>query len=184
MASESVDGLPEAGKDPDGASQTGKHETFEGVYRDYFSSVRNSCRRVLEDCGVADEITQDAFFAAWRVGETQEVRDFAALVWRIAKRRCLNELRRSARVRETGSIESAKIRPMPEFDQDRSFADELSRVLQSLPDKERVAAKLFFIEGYTYREAASKMALGESEIKKVIEYARRKLRKEWRGGGE
>jgi RNA polymerase sigma-70 factor (ECF subfamily) len=65
--------------------------------------------------------------------------------------------------------------------EDRTFSAELEQLVNQLPDEQRIAVKLFFIDGYSYRQIARLMQCDVRRVKSYLQNAKRKLRLLWFG---
>jgi RNA polymerase sigma-70 factor (ECF subfamily) len=62
---------------------------------------------------------------------------------------------------------------------DRTFSAELEQLVNQLPDEQRVAVKLFFIDGYSYEQIAHLMQCDVKRVKSYLQNAKRKLQLLW-----
>lgn len=130
------------------------------VYRLAFSALG---RR--ED---AEDVTQEVFLKLFRSGKAFETADHLRF-WLV--RVTVNECRRAVRWYKR----NVPVEELPETgaeDQRR----ELLETVMALPEKLRVAAYLFYYEGYTTREIARLTAVPEATVRTRLSRAREKLR--------
>ena len=119
-----------------------------------------SCLRALEK---RDQVQEGSHLDRW--------------VFRIAQRTWFNELRAQA-VRRGGGlvpVESAELVDTSAGpDSNLSFREVLSDVM-ALPEAQRIAVLLVYVEGYRYAEAAGIMEIPKGTVMSRLSAARRKL---------
>lgn len=125
---------------------------FEELYRAWFPSVVNVCRRCLGPEGDAEAIAQEALFRTWRSwSRFVPERPFGPWVITIARRLCINE--NEARQRNRERYDGAT--DLHEDHSERALdAEAVNGVLRSLPSRQRRVLHLRDIEGMTYNEIA------------------------------
>lgn len=100
----------------------------------------------------------------------------------IARRICVHELARKTAAREVQpptDEDGAALKPEPE-DMPRSpgleSLEEVERLLQKLPSKDREVVRLHYLEGRTYEEIAIELNIPVNSIGPVLSRARKRLR--------
>jgi RNA polymerase sigma-70 factor (ECF subfamily) len=150
---------------------------FEGVFRDAFEpmvralTVASGSRAVAEDC------VQEAFsraFTRWRRIGTYD--DPAGWIRHVAVNVMRDHHRRERRKR--GAVTRLAARP-----EDVAAAPEpgsgLAELVAALPEQQRIAASLFYVEQLSVRETADAMELSEGAVKYHLHAARASLRRAW-----
>lgn len=155
----------------------------------------NVAYRIMGDRQSAEDVTQEAFIAAYQSLNRFREGNFKSWVLRIVTNRCYDELRRYKR-RPQFSLDElaadnesfAALRSpteSPEAQRQRAeLAEAIERCLQGLPEDQRVATVLCDVEGYDYNEIADIMTVSLGTVKSRISRARTKLRDCLRGLGE
>lgn len=99
----------------------------------------------------------------------------------IARRTCVHELTRRAAAREIQPAADGKA--MEEHVEDRSASsgleslEEVARLLQKLPGRERDVVRLYYLEGRSYEEISTELNMPVNSIGPILTRAREKLRK-------
>jgi RNA polymerase sigma-70 factor (ECF subfamily) len=99
----------------------------------------------------------------------------------IARRICVHELARRSAAREIQpsdedqTLEQAEARPRRKFRSPENL-EEVEKLLNKLPAKEREVVRLFFLEGRTYEEISTEMNIPVNSIGPVLARAKKKLR--------
>jgi RNA polymerase sigma-70 factor, ECF subfamily len=141
------------------------------------------CLRLVGDPDEAEDVVQEAFVRAYeRLGDFDPTYRFYTWIYRIARNRCLNVLRRR---RVWGLVtlsdpERAPALPAAERS-DRPAEDrELGRVLlecrDTLPGDQREVFDLRHADGLSYREIAAAVGVPEGTVMSRLARAREKMR--------
>ena len=170
-----------------GKLAAGRHEALDPLHERYGSLLTNLASRQL-DRPSAEEIVQDVFVTVWQHAGCFDPRrgSFRPWVFQIARRRIINELRRR------------RSRPQLEADLDGDLLDALSdnapevaeqvagderrsvvrRALQVLPEAQREAVAMAFLEELTHQEVANALRVPLGTTKTRIRSGLLKLRVE------
>ena len=158
----------------------------------YQSSVLSACYRILGNQKDAEDVAQDVFVMVYRKAESfRGESGLSTWLYRIAVNLSLNRLRRRKWDRlfgiltlsEAESEETTVRMEAPEQDRpDRQLeANERSRiltdVLNTLPEKQRVAIILHKIEGLSHQEIAEILQISLSSVESLVHRAKRNLQK-------
>jgi len=158
----------------------------------YQSSVLSACYRILGNQQDAEDVAQDVFVMVYRKAESfRGESGLSTWLYRIAVNLSLNRLRRRKWDRlfgiltlsEAESEETIDRMEAPEQDRpDRQLeANERSRILtdllNTLPEKQRVAIILHKIEGLSHQEIAEILQISLSSVESLIHRAKRNLQK-------
>jgi len=101
----------------------------------------------------------------------------------IARRICVQELARRAAAREVVPREDGAVKP-EEFEDRRPHSggletlEEVARLLQKLPSRDRSVVRLYYLEGRSYEEISTELNMPVNSIGPILSRAREKLRKD------
>jgi RNA polymerase sigma-70 factor, ECF subfamily len=163
---------------------SGEREAFEELVRRHADRLYAVILRFLGDRHLAEEATQEAFIRAWRgIGRFRGRSQFFTWLYRIG----LNEAKRAAKRQPPAQLTSLDEEPVPDAP-DWSDAPEvrvgqgeiravLERAIQTLPIEYRATIILRDVEGFSTREAAEAMELGEAAFKSRLHRARLAVRR-------
>lgn len=147
---------------------------FEALYQRYAADV---FRFALYLCGnreEAEDIASDTFVRAWTTAEILESSAKAYLL-RIARNRYLEGLRRRRpQVEIDESMADDALGPVQSAEQ-RSELKQVLRLLQQMPETDRVALLLHAQQEWPYQEIAAALGLSVGAVKVKIHRARLKL---------
>ena len=175
-------------------SQAGEVEAFNVLVERYQNRVYALSYRMLGDGESAADVTQDAFFSAFRNIRRYRGGSFAAWLLRIATNACYDRLRTRKRRPQTSldafDHDTDDVAPQfmdpGEAPDERTLRDELAREierrLQELPDDQRLAVILSDIQGYGYDEIAAVTGWPLGTVKSRLSRGRTHLRDALRAG--
>lgn len=159
---------------------------FEILYNEYHSKVYNYIRSFVRDSYIAENVLQDVFISIWEtrynIDETLEI---GSLLYRIAKNKSLNALRKEVNKRVCMEYLSAASSSADSTTEIRIDYEELEffvrKFIRELPDRRREIFLCSFDEGLSYKEIALKLSISENtvdtQIRNAHEYLRKKILK-------
>jgi RNA polymerase sigma-70 factor, ECF subfamily len=155
--------------DPGATDSADFDETFRESYWPMVRSLAVACG----DPEVAEDVVQDAFeraFVRWR--RIARYDDPAGWIRHVALNRIRDQFRRDKRkhkaVERLAAETETTVQP-PEIPED------VTALLAQLPQQQRIAAALFYVEGLSVREVATSMKLSEGAVKYHLHAARAAL---------
>jgi RNA polymerase sigma factor (sigma-70 family) len=167
------------------AAQRGDLAAFEQVVRRFEDMAVGYAYSVLGDFQLAEDAAQEAFIQAYLdLRILQEPQAFSAWLRRIVFKQC-DRLSRRKRL-PTVSLEAsgelaASGRTVLEEVQRRETHDEVLAAVSALPENERTATTLFYIDGYSLAEVSEFLEVPVSTVKSRLHTARRQLRERMMG---
>jgi len=155
----------------------GDERALRALYDEFGSLIYTYCVRNVGSNRAAD-VTQEVFISAWRSRETfdPERGSFGGWLMTIAKRRCVDALRRSGRRPEFATdissevnqdLTSTDVKTIERIG-DRMLLDE---VISQLPARARRAVELAFFEQMTHPEIAASTGTPLGTVKSDIRRA-------------
>jgi len=155
----------------------------EGLRRHYdlvFRYVRRRTRSHAE----AEDITQEVFAdaaAALARGAALSERQTLAWLYTVAKRRLVDEARRSAR-RPSQVDAQLELAPTPESEYGAAVGEEINRALLDLPEPQREVVLMKLFDGLSFAEIGRRIGTSEAAAKmrcvRGLEAVRSSLRRE------
>ena len=144
-------------------------------------AVWRTAYRLLGNRADADECFQEAFLAALEVSRREPVRDWGALLRRLAAARALDRLRRRYRHGVNRPVADWDALPGPsplpsQGVEDAELSESLRAALASLPPNQAEAFCLHHVEDWSYREIAGHLALSVDAVGVLLHRARKRLR--------
>lgn len=169
-------------------AQRGELPAFNAIVLRYQDAVYSIVLRMLTRREAAEDVTQEAFGAAWRHIDTFRGGSFRSWLFTIAANRARDELRRDAR-RPTTSLDAARDDPdradidPPDRDpgpealaEQAQMRAALEVALSALPPDWREVVVLSDIHGMDYAEIAQATGVPIGTVKSRLSRARTRLR--------
>jgi RNA polymerase sigma-70 factor, ECF subfamily len=152
------------------------------VYRRHGGAVFGLARRVLSNESEAQDVTQDVFLRLWNHPDRFDAARGSLRSFLLTQShgkavdaiRSLNA-RRSREVRD-GQLTAASAYDINNEAWDLALSDQVTRVLDALPEQERKVIELAYFEGQTYVEVARTLGQPEGTVKSRIRQGMRRMR--------
>jgi RNA polymerase sigma-70 factor (ECF subfamily) len=162
----------------------GEARAFEVVYERHAKAAYSLAYRMMGAAGPAEEVTQEAFLAAWRAGRSYSLARGTVRTWLlgIVHHRAIDALRRSTRhSRRHSEDESVWDRleaPGRTEDEvaDRQQAGSIQSLLDRLPPDQRRVIDLAYFGGFTHVEIAGILEIPVGTVKGRMRLGLEKLR--------
>lgn len=139
------------------------------------------CWSILRNPEEARDTTQDALVQAFRhLDRYDPSRSLKNWLYSIAYHRCLDKIRKAKTFRlymKNGAVAELDHDSGLSRNPDMEFSDDTNRLLERLPERERISLLLKSRDGYTAGEIAQIFGCAESTARVYLFNARRKLRK-------
>ena len=136
------------------------------------------CMRYVKDKMRAEDVLQDALVKIYsKLPEYKFEGVFEGWIRRIVVNTCLDQLRKDQKFHKEILVEEVSYRiEQHEFIAEKLMADDLMKLIQSMPDGYRVVFNMFAIEGYSHQEIAKELGVTESTSKSQYLRARAYLK--------
>ena len=180
--------------------QRGDEEAFAALVRSFQGRVVSLAYRYLGSAADAEDLAQEVFLRVYRAKESYErSAKFSTWIYRITANASLNFIRgRKARRRVSGAMPAGSDDDAADFEDESAEApgeqmekDELARVLRrivdDLPERQRMAIVLNKYEGLSYEDVASAMDMSVMAVKSLLTRARVNIKEKlepYLSGGE
>jgi RNA polymerase sigma-70 factor, ECF subfamily len=172
-------------------------ECFEELWQNYSRLVFGWCVDIVHDASAAHDLTSDVCVKVLASIGKYQSHSFRGWVYRITKHVCIDYLKDRWNRGRHWAFDDDEDRmadvpggePSPE---ERALLSQIHDFINGLPDRQRVAVKLFYFEGFSYEQIANKTGESEGAVKSHLQNAIRKLRNRFgdlagfdnNGGGE
>jgi RNA polymerase sigma factor (sigma-70 family) len=161
------------------AAQTGDRQAFSRIVGRFQDMALGYAHSMLGDFHLAEDVTQEAFVAAYcGLSRLHEPGAFAGWLRQIVRFQCSRVLR----VRQVGTIplEQATEAGSDASDpgivaQDREMTEAALRAIRSLSDPLREAMTLFYINGYSHQDISSFLDVPVNTVKSRLNASRKLL---------
>jgi len=176
-------------------AQEGDLDAFNKLVERYQVQMYNLALRYINDAFLAEDVTQEAFVAAWRAIGSFRGGSFRSWLFRILINEA-HDLRRRHIKRTPGSLDQM-LEELGEFPQmgDPHMGPEetavsaatfraIEQYIQKLPEEYKLVLLLVDVQGLAYDEAASVLRLPLGTVKSRLFRGRCMLREFLKGSGE
>jgi len=163
----------------------GDREAHRVLFDAYVARIHGFVKRRISDESTAEEIVGDVFFELWRrAGEFRGESRVSTWLLGIAHYKCLATYRAQNRSKRSAVV-ATDFEELCEFQESRDrfqeFASrhELQRVgllLEDLPEGQRYALQLAFVDGLSYAEIGQHLGVSEDTVKTRVARGRNRLR--------
>lgn len=173
------------------AVREGSDRAFEELYARYRARLSAYILRLVGDHSRAEDIAQEVFISALRkLRDSERPIIFKPWIYEIAKNACIDEHRRTRRIREVplepdGGAEAAEavlpIRgqaPDDAVERKQSLAD-LSGAFRGLAENHRKVIVMREFEGLSYNEISEQLGMTRPMVESTLFRARRRLTEEY-----
>jgi RNA polymerase sigma factor (sigma-70 family) len=150
------------------------------LYQPYLDLLYGVCLKYLGEPETAKDAVMDLFEELAQKLLKHEVAHFKGWLYTLAKNHCLMKLRSSGRTRvqsvDPESMQSAEeLHLTDKVEQEEQF-DRLETCMEKLPDDQRTAIRLFYLENKSYKEIETATGMEWSKVRSHIQNGRRNLK--------
>ncbi len=166
----------------------GDQEALLVLHRRYVNLVYSMAWRVLQDVGLAEEVTQDIFLKLWRKGHQYDAARgrFSSWLLSVTRFAAIDRLRREGRQPRPAELgtgdddnSDALERLLPTDHASWERGQHLRLVLAQLPPDQRQIIELAYFGGLTHSELAEYLGLPLGTVKGRLRLGMEKLRFLW-----
>ncbi len=162
----------------------GDASAFDALFDRWSRPLLRYMERMVRDTATAEELVQETFLRMHDArGRYAAEARFSTWLYRIATNLALNELRRPRRRRPHMSRDAEDAAPdLPatgarpdDAAHARRVASQVERVLDALPERQRMALWLVAVEGLSYAAVGEALETSVSSVKSLVHRARAQL---------
>lgn len=161
------------------ACQKGDRSAQKAFFEYYLGSMLALCKRYVKDGHDAEELALSGFYKLFAgIGRFSYIDERGTRGWvkKIIVNECLMFLRKQGNVIFTAEALAAE-HPLDSRALDRLNADDLLKLIDTLPDGYRIVFNMYAIEGYDHSEIARVLGISESTSRSQLARARAILQK-------
>jgi RNA polymerase sigma factor (sigma-70 family) len=136
------------------------------------------CQRYAKDIDEAEDILQDGFVKVFlKLGAFKQQGSLEGWIRRIMVNTALDQIRKNGRLLGDTDVDSVEFKLDPnDYIVEGLMAEDLMKLVMSMPDGYKTVFNLFAIEGYSHAEIAEMLGVNESTSKSQYSRARAYLR--------
>src|SRR3954452_972406 len=164
------------------AVKRGDASAYDYLVSKYMKRVVSIAWGIVRNAHDAEDLAQEAFVKAYQtIGRFKTGQPFGPWIYRIVTNLALDVVKHRSRFRheELTDVEPAARRDSAELGAlSGELAQRIDAALQSLPENQRVVARLYLVEQFDHAEIASMMNLSEGTVQSHLSLARKKLKEQ------
>lgn len=164
------------------AVKRGDRDAYDYLVGKYLKRVASIAWSIVRNATDAEDLAQEAFVKAYEsIDRFRTEQPFGPWIYRIVTNLALDVMkhRRKFRHEELSGEEPAARRDDAELPAVMSeIARRIDRALESLPEMQRVVARLALVEGFGHAEIAAMTGVSEGTVRSHLSLARGKLREQ------
>jgi RNA polymerase sigma factor (sigma-70 family) len=148
------------------------------MYEFYSGKMYTLCCRYIKDKMEAEDVLVVAFTKIFeRIDQYKGEGNFEGWLRKVMVNESLSYLRKNKNMYLETDIEAADRQPNFEKLDSQLEADDLMKMIESLPTGYRIVFNLFAIDGYSHQEIADQLGISENTSKSQLSRARALLQK-------
>ena len=164
------------------AVKSGDRSAYDYLVGKYMKRVMSIAWGIVRNSADAEDLAQDAFVKAFQsIDRFKTGEPFGPWIYRIVTNLALDVMKHRTKFRheELSGFEPAARRDRAELAAVTSqIAERIDRAIESLPDMQRVVARLSLVEEFDHAEIADMTGVSEGTVRSHLSLARKKLREE------
>lgn len=164
------------------AVRRGDAGSYDYLVSKYSKRVVSIAWGIVRNAHDAEDLAQEAFVKAFQnIGRFKEGEPFGPWIYRIVTNLALDVVKHRSRFRheELTDVQPAARRDDAELGAVTSeLAMRIDQAIESLPEHQRVVARLYLVEQFDHAEIASIMGLSEGTVRSHLSLARKKLKEQ------
>lgn len=157
------------------ANNSERHQEL--FYKKYYGYVMAISMAYCGHFELASEVTDDSFMKFFgSISKYDKTQPLKAWLRRITINTAIDHYRRNRNHLYNMDITEPSIEPMSQLVIDELEVEDIYRLISELPEPLRMVFNLYEIEGYSHKEIAQLMDIGESSSRTYLTRAKLKLR--------
>jgi len=162
------------------AVKRGDASAYDYLVSKYMKRVVSIAWGIVRNAHDAEDLAQEAFVKAYQtIGRFKTGQPFGPWIYRIVTNLALDVVKHRKRFRqeELRDVEPAARRDEADLPaQSNELAERIDDAIESLPEMQRVVARLYLVEEFGHAEIAAMTGLSEGTVRSHLSLARGKLK--------
>lgn len=161
-------------------AQNGDAGAYDYLVSKYMKRVVSIAWGIVRNAHDAEDLAQEAFVKAYRtIGRFRSGEPFGPWIYRIVTNLALDVVKHRNRYRQEAldEREPAARRDLADLPAEtRELAERIDAAIESLPEMQRIVARLYLVEQFGHAEIAAMTGLSEGTIRSHLSLGRAKLK--------
>lgn len=162
--------------------QSGDLRAWDYLVQKYMKRVVSIAWGIVRNAHDAEDLAQEAFVRSYQnIARFREGEPFGPWIYRIVTNLSLDVVKHRTRFRheELSEGEPAGRRDRADLPAETNeLASRIDRAIESLPEMQRIVARLYLVEQFEHAEIAAMTGLTEGTVRSHLSLARRKLQQQ------
>src|SRR4051794_18806688 len=162
------------------AVKSGRTEAYDYLMSKYMKRVVSISWGIVRNAHDAEDLAQEAFVKAYQtIGRFKTGQPFGPWIYRIVTNLALDVVKHRKRFRheELRDVEPAARRDDADLlARSGELAERIDAAIESLPEMQRIVARLYLVEEFSHAEIAAMTGLSEGTVRSHLSLARGKLK--------
>ena len=163
-------------------TKAGRPEAYEYLVSKYLKRVISVAWGIVRNADDAEDLAQEALVRAYEnIARFRTGDPFGPWIYRIVTNLSLDVVKHRSRVRQESLTEREEAKRRDRADlpaKTNEIASRIDSALQTLPEMQRLVARLHLVEEFSHTEIAEMLSLNEGTVRSHLSLARRKLREQ------
>ena len=163
-------------------TKAGRPEAYEYLVSKYLKRVISVAWGIVRNADDAEDLAQEALVRAYEnIARFRTGDPFGPWIYRIVTNLSLDVVKHRSRVRQESLTEREEAKRRDRADlpaKTNEIASRIDAALQTLPEMQRLVARLHLVEEFSHTEIAEMLSLNEGTVRSHLSLARRKLREQ------
>jgi len=159
--------------------KSGDETAFAEVYDRYSGAINGIILRIVTDSEASQDVLQDTFVKIWKNIQSYDSTKGSFFTWmlNIARNTSIDSLRKLKKEGKTEIREQDISVGMTGVVQQNTNVIGLSKLVEKLPEEQRLMIEYIYFNGYTQQEVADELDMPLGTVKTRTRLAMRELRK-------
>lgn len=156
-------------------------EFFEGLYRDYYSSLVKFCEGILFDTDEAKDVVQEVFVDLWNKKESIQIESsIKTYLYSCVKYKAFARIKRLNIIDNHENQLKEAYLFAHEYDSlpSEELKDKIHEIINNLPNQMRKVLEYHSFNGWKYQEIADELGISVNSVKTQIKRAYKRFREE------
>lgn len=156
----------------------GDKKAFQKFFKQHYKDLVNYANAYLFDIDASEDVVQEVFIALWEKSESINIEySLIAYTRTMVRNRCLNYLK-SIKITDDYKVLEMNVAFVTDYTLDTEEENkkiiyrQITKIIDTLPERMRTVVTLKFIHNYTYKEIAEELNISVNTVKTQLKRAK------------
>lgn len=164
-------------------AQNGKYESFNYIYKEYYTKIFILCKSILKNEEDARDATQETFLKVYKnIAGLKDIDKFNGWIKKIAINQCIMLIRKNKKINDKYYLDNEEKAFMlkDEFNLEENIIEKekkeiILEIIDRLSDKKKIVITLFYFNELKINEIAEVLNISEGTVKSRLNSAKKNL---------